>query len=230
MLARMLAETAVRIKDKSEPKDSTIPPLLGGQIMEAMLKGQALPRNLMSAVIRRIRADGHVNACRAAICKAVVNRTTGKEEIPVSLDIENTNPAYRLGRLFAMLEKVQKEAVGQDITGIRDRYFSAASGSPARTFPILLKTANHHLAKAQKGEKSGLGYWMEREIGKIWQGLGPDLPHALLLEDQGRFIAGYYHQKKTKHQKQTRKDRMSTLQNRHDFDFSDDRVAPNTGC
>ncbi len=199
----LLYETAIRVGGK--PKADTIPPLLGGEVMRAVLTGQPLPRSLLSAVIGRIRADGEANGRRAAICKAVINRALKsrhethfeKEMIPVSLDPDNTNPAYRLGRLFAVLERAQSSALPGLNATIKDRYFAAASATPARVFPLLVKNATHHLALLKKGENGGLGHWLEKELGVIWSGLDPDLPRAFNLEDQGRFIAGYYHQRWT---------------------------------
>ncbi|PIE07760.1 MAG: type I-C CRISPR-associated protein Cas8c/Csd1 [Rhodobacterales bacterium] len=199
----LLYETAIRVGGK--PKAETIPPLLGGELMRAVLTGQPLPRSLLSAVVGRIRADGEVNGRRAAICKAVINRALKsrdathfeKEMIPVSLDPDNTNPAYRLGRLFAVLESAQSAALPGLNATIKDRYFAAASATPARVFPLLIKNATHHLALLKKGGNGGLGHWLEKELGVIWSGLAPDLPRAFNLEDQGRFIAGYYHQRWT---------------------------------
>ena len=84
-------------------KADAIPPRLGGELMRAVLDGQALPRSLMSAVILRIRAGNGVNGRRAAICKAVINGNRGQEIIPVALNPDHPDPAYRLGRLFARL-------------------------------------------------------------------------------------------------------------------------------
>jgi len=192
----LLYETAIRVGGK--PKADTIPPLLGGQVMRSVLTGRPLPRTLLSAVIARIRADGDIGGRRAAICKAVINRTMREENIPVSLDVDNLNPAYRLGRLFAVLERAQATALPSLNATIKDRYFAAATATPARVFPLLVKNATHHLALLKKGENGGLGHWLEKELGTIWLGLEADMPRSLPLEDQGRFIAGYYHQRWTK--------------------------------
>lgn len=205
----LLYETAIRVGGK--PKAETIPPLMGGQLMRAVLTGQPLPRTLLCAVTARVRADGEINGRRAAICKAVINsnlrpahdqaaigRATPEEKIPVSLDPDNTNPAYRLGRLFAVLERAQSAALPGLNATIKDRYFAAASATPARVFPLLIKNATHHLALLKKGVNGGLGHWLEKELGAIWLGLEADMPRSLRLEDQGRFIAGYYHQRWTR--------------------------------
>ena len=215
----LLYETAIRVGDKKEVKADTIPPLLGGEVMRAVLMGQSLPRSLLMAVVRRVRADRDANwqrvARRAAICKAVINRalksarppgdeTIFEEEmIPVSLDTENTNPAYLLGRLFAVLERAQSAALSGLNATIKDRYFAAASATPARVFPLLVKNATHHIALLKKGGKGGLGYFLEKDLGLIWMGLEADMPRAFNLEDQGRFIAGYYHQRWTPNQDET---------------------------
>ncbi len=110
----------------------------------------------------------------------------------MALDKDNTNPAYRLGRLFATLEAAQYRALGQVNATIRDRYFGAASATPASVFPILLRGSQNHLANLRKeGKDRGI----ERDIEEIVGGLPPDLPRSLRLEDQGRFAVGYYHQR-----------------------------------
>jgi len=187
----LLYETALQHKAEN------IPPLLGGEMMRAVLGGLPYPRLLLAAVIGRIRADGIVNGPRAAICKAYLTRNL-TEEMPVSLDPDNPDPAYRLGRLFAVLEQIQLAALPGLNATIRDRYFAAASATPARVFPLLVKTATHHLANLRKGDKGGLAHWFDDQMGQIWAGLSPDLPGSLTLEAQGRFVAGYYHQKFTK--------------------------------
>ena len=188
----LLYETALQRKVEN------IPPRLGGDLMRAVLTGAPYPRTLLSGVINRMRADGDINGRRAAICRAVINRNTNRKEIPMSLDRDNPNPAYRLGRLFAVLERTQQNALPGLNATIRDRYFAAASATPARIFPQLTKNATHHLSLMRKGDSGGLAHWLDREMGDIWGGLEADLPRSLNLEDQGRFVAGYYHQRWTK--------------------------------
>ena len=106
------------------------------------------------------------------------------------LDPTNANPAYRLGRLFATLEKIQEEASPSLNATIRDRYYSAASSTPVAVFTTLLRLKNHHLGKLSKGR----AVQMERLIGEIMGELN-DFPRILALPDQGRFALGYYHQR-----------------------------------
>ena len=188
----LLFEVAVQRKAEN------IPPRLGGELARAILAGGRYPSTFLSAVVGRIRADKDVNANRAALCKAILNRLYDQEVVPVALDPKNTNPAYRLGRLFALIEGAQKAALPGIKATVKDRFFGAACATPARVFPLLHKNAMNHLAFVRKERGAGLAHWMEKEIGAIWSGLSDDLPRALRLEEQGRFIAGYYHQRFSK--------------------------------
>jgi CRISPR-associated protein Csd1 len=191
---RLLFETAVQRKAEN------IPPNLAGEVMRAILTGGRYPRSLLGAVVIRMRADGAINGMRAAICKASLNRDARlsgrKEDIPVSLDKANANPGYRLGRLFAVLETIQTRALGSEINAtIRDRYYGAASATPAAVLPLLLRNANHHLARLRKDGRGGLAFTFEREIGEILDPFSDQLPRNLRIEEQGRFAIGYYHQR-----------------------------------
>ena len=106
------------------------------------------------------------------------------------LDLENTSPAYRLGRLFAVLERIQEKAINPNTT-IRERYYGAASSSPVSVFTTLLRLKNHHLAKLTN---RGRAVNFERLLGEIMGGLD-DFPKHLSLQEQGRFALGYYHQR-----------------------------------
>ena len=108
----------------------------------------------------------------------------------MSLDPGRSDPAYRLGRLFAALEKTQKDALGASLnTTIRDSSYSAASSTPGTIFPRLLRTYQHHLAKLEGGHKVN----REKLVQEILAPLSA-FPAHLSLPDQGLFAIGYYHQ------------------------------------
>lgn len=167
------------------------PPNLGGDMMRSVIDNLPYPQTLLSGAIRRIRAEQEVTYPRASIIKACINRSAEKEELKVSLDENNTKTAYRLGRLFAVLERIQERASPNLNATIRDRYYGAASSTPVTVFSTLLKLKNHHLAKLDnKGEAVNL----EKLLGQIMDGIA-DFPSHLCLQDQGRFAIGYYHQR-----------------------------------
>lgn len=181
-----------------ERKFDNIPPLLAGEVMRAILTGARYPQSLLAAAIIRLRAgDDPLTGWHAAVIRAVLHRDhradPRKEDAPMSLSPDEPNAAYQLGRLFAVLEAAQYLALGRVNATIRDRYFGAASATPANVFPQLLRGVQNHLAKLRK---SGKAYWLEREIEEILGKLPPNLPRSLALADQGRFAIGFYHQRK----------------------------------
>jgi CRISPR-associated protein Csd1 len=190
--------TAIAVQGKAE----NIPPNLGGEIVRAVLTGEdaPYPAALLNAAVSRCRAEQRVTYARAALLKACLNREIRrsnrsspsipeKEFLPM-LDTENPNAAYRLGRLFAVLEKIQEEASPGLNASIRDRYYGAASSTPVAVFTTLLRLKNHHLGKLSPGRRVNL----ERLIGEIMAGIA-DFPRQLPLPEQGRFALGYYHQR-----------------------------------
>lgn len=177
-------------------KAENILPNLSGDLMRAILMGLPYPRTLLQAAVRRSRAEQEITYPRAALIKACLNRAcrqinpVRKEDLQVSLDIANSNIGYRLGRLFATLEKIQAEASPGINTTIRDRFYGAASSTPVTVFGYLMRLKNHHLAKI---DNVGRCIWFEKLMGEILAGIS-DFPPHLRLDDQGRFAIGYYHQ------------------------------------
>ncbi|HZH28048.1 MAG TPA: type I-C CRISPR-associated protein Cas8c/Csd1 [Azospirillaceae bacterium] len=212
---RLLVKTTA-LQEKFE----NIPPLLAGELMRAVLGGGRYPRTLLTAAIIRLRAgDDPGTGWHAAAIRAVLARDHRlgfeKEPVPVSLDRENTNPAYQLGRMFAALETAQRLAIGKVNATIRDRYFGAASATPAGVFPVLIRNAQSHLGKLRK---EGKGLWVEREIEEIANRLPPELPRSLRLEAQGRFAIGYYHQRKAQFAGRPEADEVDQEGNNRDVD------------
>ena len=194
----LLYETA------AQRKAENIPPRLGGELMQAILTGQRYPRTLLAALIGRIRADKEINGPRAALIKAVLNRDLRKREgdeikegISMALNENSKDQAYNLGRLFAVYEYAEKSVASRNAT-IKDKFIGAASATPRRVFPIIMRGYEHNASKLAKGsdQQRGSGVRASRVISQI---LGlfdgdADFPTALKLEDQARFFVGYYHQ------------------------------------
>lgn len=171
-----------------------INPALLTKLFEAALYGTPYPVSLLSTMIQRVKTDSdkEINRIRAGVIKACLNRNYKKEEFGVALDKENDGQAYLCGRLFAVLEKLQLDASGNSLNRtIKDAYFASASSKPAMVFPKLMRLAQNHLSKTEK--KTMVFY--SKLIGEIVDKLEGEFPETLLLQDQGRFIIGYYQQK-----------------------------------
>ncbi|HMO04879.1 MAG TPA: type I-C CRISPR-associated protein Cas8c/Csd1 [Kiritimatiellia bacterium] len=197
--------------------DDNLPANLGGDLVRAILEGLPYPLSLLQAVTRRVRAEQskkdkktgkalpNVSYPRAALIKACINRanrfkkSTNTEELKVSLDLNNKNIGYRLGRLFAALEKLQSEANPGLNATIRDKFYGAASSTPVTVFGNLMRLKNHHLAKLENGGRRVI---FERLLAEIISGID-NFPGHLNLEDQGRFAIGYYHQMQDFYTKKT---------------------------
>lgn len=195
-------------------KADNIPPNLGGEVMRAILEGLPYPLTLLNLAVSRCRAEQKPSYARAAVIKACLNRwirsrkTQEKEFLPM-LDPSNHNPAYRLGRLFAVLEKIQEESAGgagKLNATIRDRFYGAASSSPASVFPMLLKLEKHHVSKLdERGKKMLYRAFNDNRpddyVGQVLSHVSA-IPNHLALPEQGRFALGYYHQRQAFFSKQ----------------------------
>lgn len=169
-------------------------PQLAGDLLRAVLTGGRYPATLLNGVTLRIRAEQTVTRGRAAVIKAYYLRNypteLNKEVFTVSLN-ETTNVPYLLGRLFSVLEAVQKAANPGIKTTIKDRYFDAACAAPVMVFSTLLRLSQKHLRKLN----DGLATYYDKQITELMAQLPESgFPARLSLPDQGKFAIGYYHQ------------------------------------
>ena len=184
-----------------EPKD--IPPNLGGALMRSILQRSAYPEALPQKIISRIRVSEkdskgkptqRVSYLRAAALKAFLNRNH-KMKMSEALDPEREDPAYHLGRLFAVYETAQKHAHDWKLERtIRETMYSAASATPLSVFGRLERLHHHHTAKKSHPPGSSDSY--AEIVGEISQKFrGPRLyPTTLNIVEQSLFAVGYYHQ------------------------------------
>lgn len=181
-----------------ENKIDNIPSNMASQIVRAIITGEAYPSMMLHQTVLRIGAMRNVRRMQAGILKACLNRSCRinsfkeKEAISVSLDEANTSTGYLFGRLFAVLEKIQEQAVPGIKSTIRDHYYAMASSTPKTVFPQLLKMKNYHLEKIKV---RGLKRKYEKLLTEIIDRISPDIPSALTMEEQARFAIGFYHQK-----------------------------------
>jgi len=191
---KMLGEILPKKSD-----DRSVSTCLSSALMRAVLLGDDYPNSLYQTILLRIHAEQDINYYKASIIKACLLRkarksenNTYKEVLTLSLNENTKIKAYQLGRLFAVLERVQKAANPGIKSTIRDKYFSSASTTPASTFPTLIALAQHHISKLDSGA------FFDKIIGEIMDKLEVEdnpFPKNLSLEEQGIFYLGFYHQR-----------------------------------
>lgn len=200
-IKQMLNET---VNQKS--KDKTPIPNMASMVLSAILSDTKYPASLYTDTLIRIRAEqGKVTCGRAAIIKAFLIQNykwkEGDEYMGLNEGCEES--AYVLGRLFAVLETIQKDANSGINTTIRDRYFNSACATPASVFPTLIKLKNSHIKKLER-ESGGTKIYYEKMLTEL-MGKIEKFPRRLSLEEQGKFMLGYYHQVQKKYEKKEEK-------------------------
>lgn len=179
-------------KELVSPKssDKNVDSAMMAKFFEAILYNTNCPYILLDTIVRRIRTDLYMGEVRAGILKTCINRSNKnkEEQITMALNEESTNQAYLCGRLFAVLEALQKDALGKLNRTIKDAYFSSASMTPAMVFPKLIRLSQNHLKKAKHPDT------YNKQIGEIMDKLQEKFPKRLSLQEQGRFEIGYYQQ------------------------------------
>lgn len=123
-------------------------------------------------------------------------------------DPDDPNSARRLGRLFAIIERIQLASLGDEVNAtIKDKFLGAAAATPARVFPgLLLKNAEVHLKRLRNGHSDAkwvrdsshariVGNGLARDMGLLWASLDGLVPIQHTTEEQGVFLVGYYEER-----------------------------------
>lgn len=187
-------------------RDKAPSAVMSGAVMRAILEGGRYPASLLEGVMLRIRAESDITWQRAAILKAYYLKNEHadcpKEVLTVGLNEASTNPAYTLGRLFAIYEAVQQDANPGINSTIKDKYFNSASAMPASIFPILGNLYQKHLRKLGDGSR----IYYDKQVAALKCILGESYPQRMTLAQQGAFDLGYYHQTQKRYEKRNKEE------------------------
>jgi CRISPR-associated protein Csd1 len=171
-------------------------------LVRAALLGAPIPLYLLQAVINRCRAERNVNLRQATLIKMVLMSHNDKfknpdfneeDDLMVALN-PNADTAFQCGRLLSVLENAQLSAIPGIKATLVDRFYGAASSTPATAFPPLLRTLQNHLGKLER-DKRGAYVRLQEELEEIMGRIGAQFPRTLTLQQQGEFALGYYHQR-----------------------------------
>ena len=110
-------------------------PLIGSEVLRSAYTGAPLPHQSLTVALLRSAAERGPTLERVALMKAFLVRNK-RWRITVGLDPEELDPAYRLGRLFAVLEGIRQLRGGQ--TGRSE----TATGVPRLQCRLRLPTSD----------------------------------------------------------------------------------------
>lgn len=196
-------------------KNAQRPEHIERDMVRASYQGTNLPTAVLRHVLHRIATDTHIDAPRAALVRLGLRRHPTKE-IPMSagLDETHTDSAYVSGRIFAHMERIQylanadntrskKTENGEEEaetvqlnSGFGDRFLSGAISKPKAALLAGDKLVPAWLRRIRR-RAPGLATALTEELAQLRARLDPHapLPASLLLDQQGQFVLGYYHQK-----------------------------------
>jgi CRISPR-associated protein Csd1 len=197
--ARALARATEQREGESPRKaDDRVQPTVVSSLTRLAFDGGMLPEDLLARILRRNRAEGGVTRPRAALIKLLLTTQgvsmTDMKELSTSPNFEGEELwAYNCGRLLAEIEAVQRAAQGQVNTTVTDRYYGAASSTPATVFPGLMHNAQNNLGKLRRTNR-GKHAALSAKIAEITEGVD-DFPDTFTTRSQGLFALGYWHQR-----------------------------------
>lgn len=180
-------------------KDAPAP--LVASLWRCALKGHPIPYPVMAQTLQRVRLDliqgESPRHARFGLLKAFCNRVDRIPNMNAELNDYETKPAYLCGRILAILARIQEVALPGVGAGIVQRYYAAASATPALVLGRLVRTVQ--IAHLPKIGSKGLQRWFENQLAEVWNKLIQSPPAVLTLEEQTLFAMGYYHQSARRH-------------------------------
>ena len=170
-------------------KDSNVKPNEVNKLIFSVFDNLKYSSVLYNNCLKRIKAEKSINQTRASLLKCYLNRNYNKG-IKMSLDKENNNIGYLLGRYFATVEKIQKDASPGLNKTIKDRLIDTFSTKPNAVFQKIEKTKRVNLKKIKS---EGKRIYYDKMINEIFEKIN-SVPCKLSLDDKGMYMVGYYHQ------------------------------------
>ena len=194
------------VRDRKPGQDrEDAPAPQAARLFRAAVRAEPIPFAVMTQALARARMQfiqgNPPNLARMGLLRAYFARKQRiakgavemTETVQPGLTEDLPSPPYQCGRLMAVLASLQHAALGDVGADVIQRYYAAASSTPALVFGRLVRTAQFHLGKV-KQDAPGLAWWYEDRIADICTRIGKSMPATLTLEEQGLFALGYYQQ------------------------------------
>jgi CRISPR-associated protein Csd1 len=161
-------------------------------LLHAAVFGERVWDDILTEAVRRLRRSGPEKELRlaASLIKLALLRNHGLSLSP-GLDVGQRNAAYRLGRLFAVLECLQTIAGTRQLRPTRDHFWTVSLTRPSLGLRVPLRTATVHLRVLLPGKRS----FFQSLITDLTDGMGEGgAPARLSPIEQGLLAIGYLHQ------------------------------------
>ena len=160
-----------------------------------------IPQSALAAAFARFKIDlitvdkksnnpKPFNHARMGLMKAYHIRNRKGVNMTPELNENMDNVPYQCGRLMAILADIQREALGDVGAGVVQRYYAAASATPALVFGRLIRNSTFHLGKME----GGIAGIYTNKLAAVLEAVKEKIPRTLSLEDQTLFALGYYQQ------------------------------------
>jgi CRISPR-associated protein Csd1 len=222
-LWRLVLSAGRWIPDRDRPRgryadlsarNSARPPDTGRQLLHAALLRAPLPSSVLANLVTRVRADRHVDDPRAALLRLILTRIPNQHvEVPMAgLNPDNHDPAYLAGRIFAVLEEIQRSSgadparkteggeaarqVKQVNASFTDRYFGGAVANPRIALIQGQQLAQPWLKKLAR-TRPGAASMLRQQLTDLFDCFDATagLPGQAGLARQATFILGYHQQR-----------------------------------
>jgi CRISPR-associated protein Csd1 len=174
-----------------------VPPPVEAKLWCVAVRKEPIPEFAMAQALARVKidiiADTPMRHARIGLLKAyhIRKNREGDAEMKPYLNEDHPDAAYHCGRLMAIYADLQYAALGDVGAGVVQRFYAAASATPALILGRLSRGSQFHLNKLD----GGLGHWYEQRLADVWGKIKDALPKTLTLEEQSLFALGYYQQK-----------------------------------
>lgn len=187
-----------KINDKFKRVSQELATVMPG-IWRSIIKRYPLPDAVAQKSLLYIRSrllaeeeGSSLDQIACSLLKTWYNRKTIGGEYKMNAVVNPNHPstAYHSGRMMAVLALIQEKALGDVGANVVQRYYASASSTPALVLGRLIRQAQYHLDKMEKGAS----IWYEKKLQEISSKLGDGLPTTLILEEQTLFALGYYQQ------------------------------------
>ncbi|MDG4829473.1 type I-C CRISPR-associated protein Cas8c/Csd1 [Solwaraspora sp. WMMD1047] len=174
-------------------------------LLGAALLGRPLPPKLLNHVVNRIRTDGRVDTARVALVRLALRRHpsyNARERLTPTLNDDNNAPAYVSGRIFAVLDDLQRtvfQVAKQPLnTTFAERYFGRAITNPQAVLVSGERTATAWLRRLRGPlRRPSWATAYQNRLDDLYSRLDSkaNIPSGAVLPQKAEFILGYHQQR-----------------------------------